>query len=45
MFQVIVAIIVLLTTAIGWVTIALAARSSTSSLGGDRDLQQPDKSP
>jgi hypothetical protein len=48
MFQVIAAIIILLTTAIGWVGIALVAREAwkhTSRLGAQRDLQQPDKSP
>jgi hypothetical protein len=47
MFQVIAAIIILLTTAIGWVAIALAAREAWKQhkQARRRDLQQPGKSP
>jgi hypothetical protein len=48
MFQVIAATIILLTTAIGWVAIALAAREAWKQhkqARRHRDLQQPDKGP
>jgi hypothetical protein len=48
MFQVIAAIVILVTTAIGWVALALAAREAWKQhkqARRHRDLQQPDKGP